>query len=142
MTELRRSRQRDILLSELRSVTSHPTAAELYESVRQLIPNISLGTVYRNLERLAANGTILKLEACGRQARFDGNPEMHLHVRCTCCDKVIDAHNPPPGVMPQIPDEMSGHEIIGLSIEYVGICSACSEKLSPEERQNLLSRWK
>ncbi len=67
----RRSKQRELILEELRGLTCHPTADELYELVRKRISNISLGTVYRNLELLAANGVILKIETGGKN-RFDG----------------------------------------------------------------------
>ncbi len=121
----RRSKQRELILEELKGVTCHPTADELYEMVRKRMPNISLGTVYRNLELLASNGVILKIETGGKN-RFDGNSEMHPHVRCTCCGKVDDLHLE---VVPPVPDRQSsqGYEIIGCNIEYFGLCPECSK---------------
>ena len=139
---LRRSRQREVILKELRSVTSHPNASELCAMVRKEIPSISLGTVYRNLELLAENGIIQKLDLGGGQARFDGNPHWHLHVRCACCAKVTDVFDPPASATPEIPAELNGYELVGLNIEYVGVCPACNKDLSAGEKQNLLSRWK
>jgi len=141
MSVLRRSRQRDVILRELKNVTSHPTASEIYEMVRVEIPNISLGTVYRNLEQLVDHGSIQKLEISGKQARFDGNPEMHTHLRCAGCNKVIDVDDPPIELIQDIPDEICNHEILGLSIEYVGLCSACNCTLGPAEKRSLLNRW-
>lgn len=140
MAGIRRSRQREVILKELKSVTSHPTAVELHELVRKEVPNISLGTIYRNLELLSDNRTIQKLEISGAQARFDGNPDWHLHVHCPQCDRVSDIHNPPPGAMPPLPAELAGHEILGLCIEYIGICPACSINLSPRDREALRQR--
>ena len=68
----RNSRQRQVILEELRKLTSHPTAAVLYAVVRRRLPKISLGTVYRNLELLARMGVVQKLELAGGEARFDG----------------------------------------------------------------------
>ncbi len=62
----RRSKQRELILEELKGLTCHPTADELYERVRKRLPNISLGTVYRNLELMADNGVILKIETSGK----------------------------------------------------------------------------
>ena len=76
------TRQRRVILEELRKLTSHPTAPALYEVVRRRLPRISLGTVYRNLELLARAGFIQRLDLQGAEARFDGNPEHHYHVRC------------------------------------------------------------
>jgi Fur family ferric uptake transcriptional regulator len=67
------TRQRKVILEEIRKTDSHPTADELYQRVRQRLPHVSLGTIYRNLETLAASGLIQKLEMGGSQKRFDGN---------------------------------------------------------------------
>ena len=70
----RKTRQREVIMEELAASKSHPTAAELYQTVRRRVPNISLGTVYRNLDLLSQAGTIQKLDTIGSEARFDGNP--------------------------------------------------------------------
>ena len=91
----RNTRQRQVILEELQKLTSHPTAAGLYEIVRRRLPKISLGTVYRNLELLARTGLIQKLEFGGGEARFDGNVDRHDHVRCVRCGRVDDISAPP-----------------------------------------------
>jgi len=88
----RSSRQRSLILSELRKVTSHPTADEVYDMVRRIMPRISLGTVYRNLDLLVERGMVLRLGAPGGQRRFDGNAEPHPHLRCVVCSRVEDIH--------------------------------------------------
>ncbi len=82
--------QRRIILEELRKLECHPTADELYEIVRKRIPQISLATVYRNLELLSEGGQVLKLQQTGKQKRFDGRVESHYHVRCASCGRVAD----------------------------------------------------
>lgn len=84
------SKQREAILLELQSRCDHPTAAQLYEGVRKKIPNISLGTVYRNLASLVESGDIIKLSIGDGFEHFDGNNNFHLHLHCKCCGNVID----------------------------------------------------
>lgn len=84
------SKQREIILETLRSTNTHPTANWIYEKVREKIPRISLGTVYRNLSALADNGDILKIEIGDGFDRFDGDIAPHLHLYCKKCEKIFD----------------------------------------------------
>ena len=137
----RKTRQREVILEELREVASHPTATELYERVRARLPRISLGTVYRNLDLLVRQGLVQKLESGSAQARFDGNPDRHQHVRCVRCGRVADVQEGPAVQAQGAIRQLSGHEILGLRVEYVGICPACGEEISPDERVRLQRRW-
>ena len=121
----RSSRQREIILKELCSLRCHPTADELYERVRKVLPRISLGTVYRNLELLTENGVILKLGP-GDRRRFDGNSRPHPHIRCLACGRVDDIapELDPPAVAEE---ELRGYQITGCNIEFVGICPDCRQ---------------
>ena len=87
---MNRTAQREAILKELRSVKSHPTADELYATLRTKMPTISLGTVYRNLDQMSQAGIIQKLETAGKQKRFDGDVSEHHHLRCTVCGAVSD----------------------------------------------------
>ncbi len=119
----RASRQREVILQELCSLRCHPTADELYERVRKVLPRVSLGPVYRNLELLTEKGVILKLGP-GDRRRFDGNAMPHPHVRCLACGRVDDIA---PGLEPpSLPEEsLRGYLITGCNIEYTGICPDC-----------------
>ena len=128
----RNTPQRRVILEELQKVASHPTAVELYESVRRRMPRISLGTVYRNLELLAKTGTIRKLTFGGTEARFDGNPDCHYHVRCVRCGRVDDLDGLPPEPVPVEPGQAGGYRILGHRLEFVGICPHCRSE--SEER--------
>lgn len=126
-TQTRMTRQRAVILEELRKVTSHPTADEVYSIVRERLPRISLGTVYRNLDFLAESGEILKLEAAGSTKRFDGNVSWHQHVRCIHCGRIGDV------MTPQTPPDtaqlrVEGFVITGARVEYDGVCDRCSGK--------------
>jgi len=127
----RNTRQRQVVLEELKKLTSHPTAAELYEITRARLPKISLGTVYRNLELLAQNGLIGKLEIGGSEARFDGNPERHYHVRCVRCGRVDDVHDLPGSFVKREVKHLSGYEILGFRLEFIGICPECKRRSTP-----------
>lgn len=123
----RLSKQRKVILEELCKVKSHPTADEVYDMVRKIIPRISLGTVYRNLEFLSSKGLVLKLGAPGAQKRFDGNPEPHPHIRCAVCTSVADVECEVE--VPIIPDSCSaGYKIMSTNIEFVGVCPRCQQE--------------
>ena len=121
----RLTKQRKIILEELSNMTSHPTADELYQIVRQRMPNISLGTVYRNLDFLAEQGQIAKIEYSGSQMRFDAFLDFHQHVRCVKCGAVGDVFN---GVKPPKIANMDvpGFTVTGARVEYDGICNQCA----------------
>ena len=89
-TVQRYSRQREAILQSLRSVTSHPTAAQLCNMVRQTVPNISLGTVYRNLSELTAAGEILCFKTNDGSEHYDGNALRHPHLVCRQCRQILD----------------------------------------------------
>ncbi|MCG6909228.1 MAG: transcriptional repressor [Deltaproteobacteria bacterium] len=125
---LRTTRQRMVILEELRSRNDHPSADELYERVRKRLPRISLGTVYRNLEVLCQLGEIQKLELSGSLKRYDGVCSKHYHIRCVQCDRVDDA---PIAPLNQIEDELyeaTVYEIIGHNLEFTGLCPECTRK--------------
>ena len=125
----RMTRQRKLILEELRGARGHLSADELYERVRKRLPRISLGTVYRNLEVLYEQGEIQKHEFGGTQKRFDGNPELHYHIRCICCDRVDNA---PVRLVRDIEKELNDctdYKIISHRLEFVGLCPACSDHM-------------
>ena len=87
---LKHSRQRDSIKNFLATRYDHPTAETVYFNIREEFPNISLGTVYRNLSLLAEIGEIQKLSTGIGPDRFDGNPNPHYHFICNQCGSVLD----------------------------------------------------
>jgi Fur family transcriptional regulator, ferric uptake regulator len=128
LPNMRLTTQRQIILEELGKVTSHPTANEVYDMVRRRLPRIGLGTVYRNLELMAENGIILKLEVGGTQKRFDATVSPHYHIRCTSCGKVNDINVAVQEQINQVAENVSNYRVLGHHIEFSGICKSCSEK--------------
>ena len=88
-TAKRYSKQRFTILHELQQVTTHPTADEIFALTKKTIPNISLGTVYRNLNELSEQGAVLKFTINGKE-HFDGNINPHIHLCCEKCGEILD----------------------------------------------------
>lgn len=122
---VRQTSQRRVILEELCKVTSHPTAADVYEMVRRKLPRISLGTVYRNLELLNECGTIQKLDFGESHKRFDGNAAPHYHVNCTKCSRVSDVFIPLKHPLDVEAEEATGYQITGHHVSFNGLCPAC-----------------
>ena len=132
----RNTKQRRVILEELRMTKSHPTAAELYQIVRKRLPKISLGTVYRNLELLAKNKSIQKLEMGGSEARFDGETISHHHARCIDCGTIDDLFDIPEQVVTSQYMKVSNYDIHGYRIEFYGLCHKCKAvRESREEKK-------
>ncbi len=125
---IRLTTQRQIILEELAKVKTHPTASELYDMVRKRLPRIGLGTVYRNLELMAENGMILKLEVGGTQKRFDATTEDHYHIRCSQCGRVDDIDVPVIDSLVESAAESTAYQILGHHVEFTGICPSCQKK--------------
>ena len=125
---LKITKQRAVILEELRKLKTHPTATELYELVRKRIPRISLGTVYRNLEVLADAGIIRKIETAGTQKRFDAMIENHYHVRCVNCGRVDDLPVPPIREIEDVLHGFTDYKISSYRLEFQGLCPICKDQ--------------
>lgn len=120
----RKSKQRDAIINNLKSRYDHPTAMELYLSVREEIPNLSLGTLYRNLSQLEENGFVLRIPD-GATDRFDGNVNPHAHFKCTHCEKVYDLMSFNSDSI-TFSDEIVS-EVTNYSLMAFGICKYCNK---------------
>ncbi len=128
MAGLKYSRQREAILSYLRSTTSHPTAENVYFKIREEFPKLSLGTVYRNLNLLAENGVILRLSCGDGVERFDAITEPHNHFICRSCGVVLDLKVE---CMETIDKEVEKHfsgKIEGHEVYFYGTCNQCLQK--------------
>ncbi len=122
---MRRSRQREAILRRLRSTKTHPTAEWVYEQVKQEIPNISLGTVYRNLKSLKDDGDIIELEFSRGVSHFDGNTEDHYHFRCEGCDRIIDLEDLVDEAWNVKVAKKTGFQVVNHHLEFRGLCTSC-----------------
>ncbi len=128
----RNTRQRRQILTILRDCHDHPTAAEVHERVKTELPRISLGTIYRNLEFLDSTKQIQRLQTAGTEARFDGNPRHHYHVRCVQCGRINDVMELPVDLVASY-ENLSGYRILGHRLEFTGICQDCDAALEVAE---------
>ena len=128
--DFRMTRQRRMILQELRKVRTHPTADEIYVQIRKIMPRISLGTVYRNLEILSEMCIIRKIEGCGNQKRFDGNAENHYHIRCMHCGKVDDLPEDVVSGVMYDKGKMLGYHVLDHTLYFNGICKSCNSRKS------------
>ena len=87
---MRNSKQSMLIRANVTNRYDHPTAAMVYESVRAENPTISLGTVYRNLDKLASRGEILRISVPNKADRFDATTKEHYHLLCEECGKAAD----------------------------------------------------
>ena len=128
-TQLKRlTTQRLIILEELTKLKTNPTATEVYEMVRKRLPRIGLGTVYRNLELMADNGMILKIEVGGTQNRFEAITKPHYHIRCSFCGKVEDMDVEVTDDLVKTAVKSSLYKIQGHRVEFTGVCPKCQKK--------------
>ncbi len=137
--QIRMTTQRKTILEELKKVTSHPTANEVYDMVRKRLPRIGLGTVYRNLELMSESGMILKLEVGGTQKRFDATVHPHYHIRCISCGKVDDIDIPLIDNIDRNAAELSQYQVLGHHIEFSGVCELCSKSDEEDEEEVLIN---
>ena len=84
------SRQREAIKKYLSQTKEHPTADTIYMDIRETYPNISLGTVYRNLNLLVERGEVLRLIGMDESDRYDANTHDHYHFLCNECKRVLD----------------------------------------------------
>ena len=124
----RRSKQRDTIFKVVTNTKSHPRADWVYEQVRQEIPNISLGTVYRNLKSLAKSGEIRQLDLADGTSRFDGNTDSHYHFRCEECGLIFDLDEPVDRSIGQRVAKKTGFKISRQRMELLGLCTECQRK--------------
>jgi Fur family peroxide stress response transcriptional regulator len=103
----------------------HPRADWVYDQVRQEIPNISMGTVYRNLKSLTKSGEIRQLDIADGTSRFDGNTENHYHFRCEKCGYIFDLDEPVDQSISERVAKNTGFKVYRQRMELIGLCNTC-----------------
>lgn len=123
----RMTEQRRAVLEALASVDTHPTAAEVYEMVREELPDVSQGTVYRNLRKLIELGYAQELDYGPGASHFDATVEPHYHVRCVHCGRVADLpiERRPVPCIDEARRVADGWEVSEHRVEFMGLCPDC-----------------
>jgi Fur family transcriptional regulator, peroxide stress response regulator len=123
----RDTKQRKAILQYVQNSKAHPTADLIYESLRQEIPNISKGTVYRNLKVLTERKQLSELRFKGKVSRFEGRQDSHYHFRCEVCDRVFDIDAPVDEALNGQIAVKTGLKILSHQIEFRGLCKDCQQ---------------
>lgn len=122
---LRKSKKRDSILELVKSVTSHPTAEWIYLTLKPKMPELSLATVYRNLDQLVSQGLLRKIEGDDGLTHFDGNTLPHYHLTCNCCNRICDIKI---DYVENLAKEMAKEtrfQITGYNMNFYGVCPEC-----------------
>jgi Fe2+ or Zn2+ uptake regulation protein len=124
---LRLTPQRDILLRVLSAAKGHPTADDLVQQVRKVLPSVSHATVYRNVQELVRAGLVGTLERAGGAVQFEINTEDHHHFVCRDCGRVWDIYLAKVGVrVDRRRSSLDGFRIDRRDIQLHGLCARCA----------------
>lgn len=122
------SRKRDAILSCIRGTDCHPTADWIYQRLRPEIPDLSLGTVYRNLTVFREEGLVQSVGTVNGLEHFDGNVMPHSHFVCSCCGRFLDLPdvNLPASLLEKAGDSVGG-SIESWGLRFSGVCGSCAK---------------
>ncbi len=122
------SKQREIIYNLLLDCYTHPTAQQVYDMAIQVMPNISKGTVYRNLSQLVAEGMVRRIDVDEGEKRYDAHLQSHAHFRCTKCGRVDDVELKSLNSLYQDYVKTSSNKITTCEVVMLGVCKDCSKK--------------
>ncbi|MBX3000679.1 MAG: transcriptional repressor [Caldilineaceae bacterium] len=130
--------QRRAVCEYLGQTQSHPTPSEVYLSVSQRHPEISLATVYNTLKALRDLGAIVEISVGGEHTHYDTNPSPHINLICLRCDQVFDYEGAisTEDLYQQVYDHMD-FQPVAVQVQMVGFCPQCRERRRDEIRQQL-----
>ena len=122
------SRKRDAILDCIRRTKCHPSAEWVYQQLKPEIPDLSLGTVYRNIAMFKEEGVIQSIGVVNGLERYDFNAEPHTHFICTCCGQVLDLEeiDLSPSAISEA-EAHSGGTVISYQLQFTGKCGTCSQ---------------
>jgi Fur family peroxide stress response transcriptional regulator len=150
--ERKHSKKRDAILGVIQSTSSHPGAQWVYDQLKPQIPDLSLGTVYRNINFFREEGTVVSLGVVNGEERFDGDVRPHPHLVCSRCGRVADLPCPDSDLFTALAEKipaalsMKGSGEKGeFRIDYrrtvfYGLCGHCTEQVPAAEAEEAPSR--
>ena len=119
--------QRLFIYEELLGSDDHPSAEMLYTRLKSKLPTVTLDTVYRALNVFSEIGVASIVEGTGGSRRFEGNLDVHHHVRCLKCDKIMDVYSPAYDQLSVPPEVKQDFEVLKTTVHIVGMCRACKQ---------------
>lgn len=124
----KRSRKRDAILDCICTTDVHPSAEWVYRQLKPRIPDLSLGTVYRNIAMFRAEGTIVSVGVVDGLERFDGNTAPHVHFICEHCGAVLDVGEVElPSALADRAACVTGGQITACRLSFTGRCRRCRQ---------------
>ena len=131
---IRYSKKREAILTQIQGTSCHPSAEWVYQQLRPLHPDLSLGTVYRNLAFFRERGQVRSVGVVQGQERFDAITTPHSHFVCNCCGTVLDL----PDVRPERGLEQTVSTQYGFAVErceltFYGLCPNCTDQQNLKE---------
>ena len=126
---MRYSKQREVVKEVTKGTITHPDAEWIYREAEKFMPNISLGTVYRNLKELVEHGELITLETEDNVLHYDGNVAPHAHFICRGCNRIIDLQ-----CQSEVAQTLSddGYEVDCEKLLLYGKCPSCKSKATAE----------
>ena len=121
------SKQREMILNQVKMFPVHPTADQVYTALKADNPNLSLGTVYRNLNLLSEMGELLKIRIADGSDRFDGRTDCHYHMVCDRCSRVFDVELSELDCLNDTVSQKYGHRLTMVTLNLNGICCECEK---------------
>ena len=119
-------RKRDAILDYLRSTKAHPSAETIYTDLKVQIPDLAMGTVYRNLTLFKEQGLVSSVATVHGVERFDANTDPHVHFICGNCDAVIDLDQMEvPETLNQMAAACCGGQVAECQLSFTGTCRDC-----------------
>ena len=128
-------KKRTAILEYLRSTTAHPSAETVFTDLKQEIPDLSMGTVYRNLNLFRQQGQASVIATVRGVERFDANTDPHVHFICENCDSVLDLMEMEvPEVLKNQASSCCGGRATACQLSFTGLCAQClkQERLGGE----------
>jgi len=125
---LRQTKQRSLILEELKKSKTHPTAEELFLHIKEKMPSISFATVYRNLNFLKNKGEILELSLGKYSSRYDGDISMHHHFFCLGCNRIFDIYFSSNDRLTRHIEEKLNFKVKYQRRDFYGYCKDCKGK--------------
>ena len=122
-------RKRNAIYEQLCRSKAHPSAQALYQELKTQIPDISMATVYRNLNLFRQQGLAISVGTVGGEERFDGNTDPHVHFICTGCEAVLDLDKMEiPAALKEAATACCGGSVNSCQLSFTGLCSECIRK--------------
>ena len=121
------SKQREMILNQVKMFAVHPTADQVYTALKAENPNLSLGTVYRNLNLLSEMGELLKIRIADGSDRFDGRTDRHYHMVCDKCSRVFDVELSELDGLNDTVSQKYGHKLTMVTLNLNGVCCECGQ---------------